>query len=205
MSLPRRNYLTNITRLGWDLVSSPVDLSPVVGPSLLSSSEANSNADVDFANVTSNAVWFSLNVTLPDDADISADASINITFLPSTKCSSSDSSSDSPAATLQYTYVGLTGGSLALARPAASSSWGAENPFFTDKFAYTLVDPLTSLVGVFDRSMLEVFVNEGAHSATMLVFPDSPVGSMKVATGGLPEGTQVNLQVNGLESTWQSS
>ena len=206
MSLPRRNYLTNITRLGWDLVSLPYDLSPVVGPSLLSSSEANSTADVDFTNVTSNAVWFSLNVTLPDNANISADASINITFLPSTKCSSSSSSgSDSPAATLSYFYGGLTGGSLALTRPAASSSWGAENPFFTDKFAYTLVDPLTSLVGVFDRSMLEVFVNEGAHSATMLVFPDSPVGSMKVATGGLPEGTQVNLEVNGLESTWQSS
>lgn len=211
MSLPRRNYLTNITRLGWDLVSLPYDLSPVVGPSLLSSSEANSTADVDFTNVTSNAVWFSLNVTLPDAAIqnaslISADASINITFLPSTKCSSSSGSgSDSPAATLTYFYAGLTNGALALTRPAASSSWGAENPFFTDKFSYTLVDPLTSLVGVFDRSMLEVFVNEGAHSATMLVFPDSPVGSMKVATGGLPEGTQVNLQVNGLESTWQSS
>lgn len=210
MSLPRRNYLTNITRLGWDLVSLPYDLSPVVGPSLLSSTAANSTADVDFTNVTSNAVWFSLNVTLPDAAIqnaslISADASINITFLPSTKCSSSSSASDTPAATLTYFYAGLTNGALALTRPAASSSWGAENPFFSDKFSYTLVDPLTSLVGVFDRSMLEVFVNDGAHSATMLLFPDSPVGSMKVATGGLPEGTQVNLQVNGLESTWQSS
>jgi hypothetical protein len=47
---------------------TPYDLSPVVGPSLLSSTEANSTADVDFTNVTSNAVWFSLNVTLPDAA-----------------------------------------------------------------------------------------------------------------------------------------
>lgn len=209
MSLPRRNYLTNLTRLGWDLVSLPYDLSPVVGPSLASSTEANSTAEVDFANVTSNAVWFSLNVTLPEAAIqnaslISADASVNITFLPSSSCSSS-SSSDSPAAVLTYFYAGLTNGALALTRPAASSSWGAENLFFTDKFSYTLLDPLTSLVGVFDRSMLEVFVNDGAHSATMLLFPDSPVGSMQVATGGLPEGTTVNLEVNGLESTWQSS
>ncbi|GAA5986183.1 hypothetical protein JCM10908_006447 [Rhodotorula pacifica] len=225
MSLPRRNYLTNITRLGWDLVSLPYDLSPVVGPSLLPSNNATTNANstvsVDFGNITSKAVWFSLNVTLPQAAItnaslISAAASINITFAASnsSSCSSSSgnnssssssSSNSGPAAVLTYFYAGLTNGALSLARPAASSSWGAANPFFTDKFSYTLVDPLTSLVGVFDRSMLEVFVNNGAHSATMLLYPDQPVGSMQVATGGLPAGTTLNLQVNGLNSTWQSS
>lgn len=207
MTLPRRNYLANITRLGWDLVSLPYDLSPVVGESLASNKDiTNSSAEIDFSNVSSNAIQFNVSVSLPDSANYSSFSSLNVTFMPSKNFSDCSSlATSSPVAKFIYFYGGLTSGAISLSRPTASSSWAAEDPYFTNIMSETLVDPLTNLEGVFDRSLLEVFVNGGEHTGTMSLFPDVPAGSMKVETGDLPAGSKVTLTVNGLKSVWQSN
>lgn len=207
MTLPRRNYLANITRLGWDLVSLPYDLSPVVGESLASNKDiTNSSAEIDFSNVSSNAIQFNISVSLPDSANYSSFSSLNVTFMPSKNFSGCSSlATSSPVAKFVYFYGGLTSGAISLSRPTASSSWAAEDPYFTNIMSETLVDPLTNLEGVFDRSLLEVFVNGGEHTGTMSLFPDVPAGSMKVETGDLPAGSKVTLTVNGLKSVWQSN
>jgi beta-fructofuranosidase len=81
MSLPRRNYLTNITRVGWDMVSLPYDISPVLGDVLASNSSlGNGTIFVDYSAVESNALYFAVNVTGINTTTISGSATLNFTF-----------------------------------------------------------------------------------------------------------------------------
>lgn len=81
MSLPRRNFLGNITRVGWNMFSVPYDISPVVGDQLASNdSLGNGTIFVDYSNVESNALWFEVNVTGINTTAISGDATLNFTF-----------------------------------------------------------------------------------------------------------------------------
>lgn len=53
------------------------------------------------------------------------------------------------------------------------------NPFFTDKFSYnkpTGADGIFLLEGVLDRSILEVFLDEGEAGATTIIFSRGLVG-----------------------------
>jgi beta-fructofuranosidase len=81
MSLPRRNYLTNITRLGWDLVSLPYDISPVLGDVLAANTSlGNGTVFVDYSTIESNALYFAVNVTGINTTTISGSATLNFTF-----------------------------------------------------------------------------------------------------------------------------
>jgi beta-fructofuranosidase len=81
MSLPRKNYLTNITRLGWDMVSVPYDISPVLGDVLASNTSlGNGTIFVDYSTVESNALYFEVNVTGINTTTISGSATLNFTF-----------------------------------------------------------------------------------------------------------------------------
>ncbi|KAJ9645824.1 Invertase [Coniosporium tulheliwenetii] len=160
MSLPRRNYLANATRIGWVLLAANDSL-------------GNGTILVDYSSVYSNALYFEVNVTDIPRANISGSATLNFTFL-----------------------------SLDTGEPREHK--GFENVFYTDKFSTVNIPNGTwSLSGVIDRSILEVFINGGEHSATITFFPTQPLTVMALSTMDLPPDTGVSVAVYALESAWQ--
>ena len=57
-------------------------------------------------------------------------------------------------------------------------------------------------MGVIDRSILEVFLDNGALSATSTFFPDGELDTLILSTGDLSEGVGVTAEIFGLESAW---
>ena len=62
-----------------------------------------------------------------------------------------------------------------------------------------------TLSGVFDRSVLEVFVNSGMASATMAVFQEERLTRFVVHTEGVPEDVPVYVAIYGLNSVWSGN
>ncbi|KAI0763833.1 glycosyl hydrolase [Trametes elegans] len=191
MSLPRRNFLRNVTRIGWDLVSLPYDLSPVLGDQLASSADlANSTLTVDYSAVSSNALYFEANVTGASGA--SAGATFNFTL-------SSPVSGESLRG--GYYFGGDNGFFLDRGRVR-----GYDNPFFTDKFSTSALlrpDGTWTFAAVVDRSIIEVFVDEGAYSGTATFFATQPLTLLTLASADLPDGAAVSVEVRALKSAWK--
>ena len=84
---------------------------------------------------------------------------------------------------------------------------GFDNPFFTDKLSTNNIinsNGTWTVMGVIDRSILEVFLDGGDRSATNTFFPQEPLDTMTFGTEELNAGVQVTLTVRSLKSTWQS-
>ena len=194
MSLPRSNYLANVTQIGYDLISTPYNLSAVMPASPLAQNNSFENGTllVDFSDVVSNAVYLEMNITSLNSTALSNTASANFTFLSS-----------------------VSGESLAGGQFLASGSnfflnrgliRGFDNPYFTDKFSTspTFTDAW-SMAAVFDRSIFEVFLLRGAQKATVTLFPEYPLDTLIVKTAGLNTGAKVSVAVWGLQSGWEGS
>ncbi len=195
MSLPRYNVLANTERGPYTLVSLPYDLSPLYlsRSSLANTTKANSSVLYDYSStVPSGALYFSMNISSIPLANTTGTA--NFTFLSS------------------VTGESVRGGFFL---GGDTPFWvdrgrlrGFDNPFFTDKFSTNnLINKDTRtfrLQGVIDRSILEVFLDNGLRSATNTFFPQGELDTVIMATAGLNPGVEVEIGVWGLESTWQS-
>lgn len=193
MTLPRRNYLKNATRVGYRLVSEPYDISPVVSSKPIQSNDnlGNGTVLVDFTDLESKTIYFEMNIT--NIPKVNATGTANFTFLSS------------------VTGESLSGGQFLF---GDNPFWlnrglirGFDNPFFTDKFSTNvLYDPKTaafSMSGVLDRSLFEVFINGGEQSATISLFPEAPLDVMVLRTAELNAGVKVSVKVWGLDSAWK--
>lgn len=203
MSVPRVNYFANVTRIGWDLISLPYDLTPITespdaGPFASNTSLANASLVVDYSTVSSGALYINATVSNLNSSTLGdfAYATLNMTFL---------SSQSSESVSLGQYFSGdapffLNRGNI----------HGFQNPFFTDKFSTSILfdyDTDTGLASytlslVIDRSIIEVFLQDGAHSATATFFPEDPLDTLIVKSGGLPDGVDVAVDVWALESGW---
>lgn len=190
MSLPRQNYLANVTRIGYDLISIPYDLSPILGETLAeNTSLGNGTLFADLSTVSSNAIYFELNLTSIPSANNTGSA--NFTLLSST------------------TGETLSGGQFLngdfpffLDRGRIN---GYDNVFFTNRFSTNQLIPSSGdffMSGVFDRSILEVFVQQGERSATISLYPEQPIDTFIFRTGGLNAGIGGSAKVVALESAW---
>jgi beta-fructofuranosidase len=192
MSLPRRNYLANITRVGWDMVSEPYDLTPILGDTLLTNSSlGNGTAFVDFSTVQSNALYFSVNVTGINTTTISGSATLNFTF--------------SSPLSHEYLQGGFYFGGDTPFFLDRSGVRGFDNVFFTDKFSTAhpiSADGTWSLVGVIDRSIFEVFLDGGTRSSTVSFYPTEPLTQMTLSAVGIAEGMEVAVEVRAVNSAW---
>ena len=100
--------------------------------------------------------------------------------------------------------IGYSNSQLWIDRGNAQRNW--YNPFFTDKLSVysqplDLSRPGVLLRGVIDRSILELFVNDGTHSAVVTFFMSAGrrPGSMSVTVSS---GMSLNASVASLESIW---
>ncbi|KAL8839709.1 MAG: hypothetical protein Q9176_004316 [Flavoplaca citrina] len=194
MSLPRNNVLANTTRGDYTLVSLPYDLSPLYSSTSSlanSTSLANSSLLYDYSStVPSGAVTF--NMTVENIPLANATGTANFTFLSS------------------VTGESVRGGFYL---GGDTPFWidrgyirGFENPFFTDKFSTNnLINTDTQafrLQVVIDRSILEVFLDNGLRSATTTFFAEGMLDTLLISTRELNPGVQVSAEVFGLNSAW---
>ncbi|KAI0644288.1 glycosyl hydrolase [Trametes meyenii] len=191
MALPRRNFLANVTRIGWDLISLPYDLSPVLGDRLAARDDlGNGTLVVDYSGVASNALYFQANLT--GAAGASGAATLNFTFL-------------SPVSGESVSGGYFLGGDNAFFLDRGRTR-GFDNPFFTDKFSAASLaraDGSWTLSGVIDRSIIELFLDEGAASATATFFATQPLTLLTVSAGELPANASVSVAVYALKSAWK--
>lgn len=195
MGLPRLNVLGNTTRGTYTLLSYPYDLTPLhthTYSATNTTSLINSSLYYDYGNLNSGAVSFSINITgIPL---VNTTGTANFTFLSSSTGESVRGGFFLGGDTPFWINRGHTG------------AFTDYNPFFTDKFsANSLIDPDTQtfrLFGVIDRSILEVFLDNGALSATSTFFPDGELDTVILATGGLNKGVKVSAEIFGLQSAW---
>ena len=83
------------------------------------------------------------------------------------------------------------------------SGWGEENPFFTDKVSVSVViEDSYSLMVLVDRSVVEVFLDGGARSATSTYFSDGLMDTVSVSCSGLNADAEVSVGVWELNSAW---
>ena len=86
------------------------------------------------------------------------------------------------------------------------STRGFDNVFFTDKFSTDVwlnADTQTvRLLGVIDRSILEIYLNNGEKAGTMIFFPQGELDTLIIGTNDLNPGIGVSAEVYGLGSTW---
>ena len=194
MSLPRRQVLANTTRMSYTLLSYPVDLGVLHAeqqPLASSTNLANNSLIYDYDRSNpSGALSFSVNVTNIHLKNGSGTA--NFTFMSS------------------VTGESIRGGFYF---GGDTPFWinrgyiqGFDNPFFTDKFSTnSLINPDTRtfrLLGVVDRSILEIFLDNGVKAATVVFYPEDRLDTLVVGTRELSDDVGVTAEVWGLKSTW---
>lgn len=192
MSLPRVNYLTNVTRLGITMVSKPFDLTPIIEEELAATDALqNSSLFYNYGTEGSGAVYFQINATNLPPANTTGTA--NFTFQSSV-------SGESVRGGFYF------GGDVPFWLDRGEVR-GFDNPFFTDKFSTNnlLSEGRWTVEGIIDRSILEVFLDGGEQSATITFFPTQRLDTVLLSTAGLNPGVQISARIWSLESTWASN
>jgi len=195
MSLPRSNYLTNATRIGWTLATEPHNVAAVHQSNATLAARqwtaSNGSLLLDFAHLDSHAVHFSIAAANLNNTAFGPNPTLNFTF-------TSPISGEFVRAGFQFA------GDNAFWLDRSGTHGMAADPLWTDKFSAVDIYNSThwNVEGVLDRSVLEVFVDRGVHAATMLYYPDAPLTVLSVASGDLSEEAEVEVKVWGLESAW---
>ena len=194
MSLPRRQVLANTTRMTYSLLSYPIDvefLHTTAEPLAQAANLSNSSLTTDYGRkVPSGAVYFSLNATNIPLKNSSGTA--NFTFLSSV--------------TGESIRGGFNFGGDTPFWINRGGIRGFDNPYFTDKFGTnSLINPDTRtfrLLGIIDRSILEIFLENGVKAATVVFYPEDRLDTLTLSTGNLNDDVSVSANIWGLKSTW---
>jgi len=192
MTLPRLNMLANITRIGYDLISMPYDLTPLYDMQIAqNNSLGNGSVLADYSMVESGAIYFAINISSIPTANVTGTA--NFTFLSSV--------------TGESVRGGFYLGGDTPFFIDRGRIRGFDNPFFTDKVSTNNIinaQGTWMLEGVIDRSILEVFLDGGQRPATMTFFPEGQLDIMQISTAGLNPGVKVSVAAWGLKSAWMA-
>jgi beta-fructofuranosidase len=199
MTIAKDTYLTQVERLGWALVQKPHDMSPILDRELGSNNSlvnTSISVDIGYDNVPANAVYFQVDITVPEDAVYTADALINFTL----------SSSVDPTEKLTGGYYLSNSGAPNTVYIDRGKLQGFENPFFTDKVSLSQVKAAYQINGLFDRSLLEVWLDDGAFEGTVNVYPKNVLDKFELgSSGGIPEGVEIKAKVWAVKSTWETN
>ncbi len=189
MTVPRRNWLEERGREGWSLMSLPVDLTSVLGAQIYSNARfGNGSAGAMATTNATGAMMIQANITGLNTTGLANTAGLNFSI-------SSSKSGES-----------LRGGQLFSGDfflDRGKAGWGADNPFFTDKVSVSLaIEDTYEMMVVVDRSVIEVFLDGGARSATSIFYADGLMDTVSISCGGLSEGAEVSVGVWELNSAW---
>jgi beta-fructofuranosidase len=193
MTVFRQNHLKKLPTIGWDLVSSPFNISSQFSKVLASNSSLGNNSILlDYSNVPSGALYFEANITGLSPNTLAG--SLNFTF------TSSVSGENVQGGTIPGGYTWLS---------RRNTNWGGDNPYFTDKFSSNGIysgseNGTWAISGILDRTILELFVNGGEQSGTMTFFPDYPLDTLRIGAKDIPEGAGVSVAIWGLKDAWAS-
>ncbi|EPQ56865.1 hypothetical protein GLOTRDRAFT_120322 [Gloeophyllum trabeum ATCC 11539] len=188
MSLAKANSLRDTGDAGYQLVQELVDLRPVYNSTLANvSTSDNLSTSVDYSSVTSGAVYLDVNIT-------------NIV---------------TPAGSLNLTFTSTSGGSLSAGYLLSSGEFwinrgnihefaNFSNDGFTETFntTYCVEGSVWRLQAVVDRTLLEVFIDRGKSTATMVFYPADKLDGLTVSAEGLGQDVGVSATVWGLKSAW---
>ncbi|TFK87030.1 glycoside hydrolase family 32 protein [Polyporus arcularius HHB13444] len=193
MSVPRRNFLANTPSTGWVLVSRPHDLRPVLGQVLVEK-EWRAEGGISNASILTESGAVHLNVAVSGLlGSIPATSSLEIVL------STSDSQE---SLSCGYSFSDNT---FFLDR---GNTRGFQDPTFTSNFSTSVFpreDGTWTMSAVVDRSIIEVFLNEGVASATSVFFATQPLTSISISTAGLPSGATTKVELRALESVWRAT
>jgi beta-fructofuranosidase len=188
MSLPRQHSIRPLRNVlgrpksDYVVVSKPYNLKPVLGKPLATKTLGNDSVSVDFSSVKSNALYFEAKMTNGDSGNFTVSFSSPV----------SGESLQAGAVLGVWNPVWINRGGLR----------GFDNVFYTDKFFVQPLPGTKTLSGVIDRSVFELFVNNGLHAGTATFFPKHPLTVMKAAGAGLPKNAHVELTVWPIKSVW---
>lgn len=197
MTIPRQSVLANTSRSPYTLISLPYDYTSLyTNPEPLATSDSllNSSLLYDYSStVPSGALTFSINITsIPL---VNATGTCNFTILSST------------------TGESIRGGLFLGGGNGDTPLWldrgyarEFDNVFFTNRFSTDVwLDPDTqsvTLLVVLDRSILEIFLNNGAKAGTMSFFTEGVLDTVMIGSNDLSPGVGVRAEIYGLQSTW---
>jgi beta-fructofuranosidase len=191
MTLPKEYSFVNSTRRGWDLVAKPYPLTSLYTEKLASNSSlGNGTTIVDFSTLPSGSIYFAMNITNIPTVNTTGTANFTLT-------------SSTTGESLRGGYF-LGGDVPFFINRGHVNGFGDSNPFFTDKFSTNSIvnNGTWQFEGVFDRSILEVFLDGGVQSATSTIYPEGPLDQVSISTSGLNTGIGVSVEIWGLRSTW---
>ncbi|PYH88067.1 hypothetical protein BO71DRAFT_150456 [Aspergillus ellipticus CBS 707.79] len=188
MSVPRHHTLTKV-KGAWTVTRTPFhDLSSVKSSPLRNRNHPD-GVTASFANVSSKAIHFEIDIEGIDAANPVGDINFNFT---------------SPAGDHLDGGVVLDTGLFWLDRAGTHLYTVANSTDFTplSNTSISVSQGRFAFSGVIDRSVLEVFLENGTQSATVTYFPTAPLDRLAVGTSGLGHGTRVGLAAWGLDSGW---
>lgn len=187
MGQARRISIKQDPRLGAIAASEPYDMSPVVDEELASDTFGNGSLVIDFADVYSNAVLIEMNVT---NLEVLA-GSVNYTFL-------------SPISGEYLTGGVLFNGNNDIWQDRSHIK-GFEHPLFTGKLSTAqIIDDTFTMQVVFDRTLIETYIQDGLQASTSTFFPEEPLTILSVKAGGYgASNTTTSVRVRSLKSVWR--
>lgn len=190
MTTIRETSLQQLPSSDWKLVSRPYNIRSQFSKQLLNiPSVGNAGVTVDYSSIESGAVWFEANITGPLSDAIKG--TINFDF----------TSSESGESITGSTIVnGVTTMSRANTRSLSGQFY---TPSFSTYSTYTAKGQW-SISGLIDRTMAEVYVNNGVQNGNMIFFPTSPFNTMHLSGLFLPKGVTLSVSVWGLKDQWAS-
>jgi beta-fructofuranosidase len=179
----------------------------------------NGGLVVEYSSISSGAVSFSLNITIPTLSLTGGNTTITLTFQASTTgenivlnldlLTPSNTPTASAEATFSMNRTNVTG-------------W--QNPPYLTSFSLSELSPYLSsqenaqsgaqpmqtyeINGVIDRTIIEVFLNGGVDAGTMIFFPTGALDTIILSTAGLDRNGRnggVDFEAWGLNSGWSST
>lgn len=190
MTTLREISLQQLPSSNWTLVSRPHNIRSQLSKQLLDiPAVGNSGVTVDYSSIQSGAIWFEANITGPLSDVING--AINFDF---TSSKSGESITGST----------IVNGATTISR---ANTRGLISPFYSPSFAtYNTYKAKGqwSISGLVDRTMAEVFVNNGIQNGNMIYFPTSPLDTMHLSGLFLPKGVTLSVSVWGVKDQWES-
>ncbi|KAG5994351.1 hypothetical protein E4U54_003124 [Claviceps lovelessii] len=191
LTIPRRTFIHKLQDVDWNMNQVPYDMSPIMGETLYCGElPVNKSISIDFSHVESSALYWEMKV-------------IGHPGLGSPKNMTHDFNFTNPE-TGEYVRGGHLFGAYEDVYLDRGGAKAFDYVFMSDKVTTNSfpINGTWSMSGVLDRSIIEVFINNGEDSGTMSYYTTKPFTVMNIGTSNLVPSMNGTLCVSALNSAW---